>query len=124
MKVKCFINIPGNGDLDIGEIYTVYGMSIWEDSLNYLLADDDRPNWYLAKRFEVVDSLIPLNWYFIFKNSAQQASIKPLKALWGYKEMIFDSQHYIDLIEREPEALGFFARRKKEIDEFEKMNEI
>jgi len=118
MKVKCVFNIPGDGDLDINKNFTVYGMSIWEDSLNYLLVDDDRPNWYLAKRFEIVNPLLPLIWYF---NVRMYEDCDALESIWSYKEMALDPNHYVDLIEREPEALAIFARRKEEIDEYEEL---
>jgi hypothetical protein len=41
-----------------------------------------------------------------------------VNALWGYKEMALKPEHYVQLIEREPDALSIFDLRRKEIDRF------
>ena len=127
MKVRCKPNSVGGPDKkDIA--YIVYAMLICKGSVKYLLAEEeDEPFWYPANIFEVVDSLLPIIWYFSFKGYDHYDSkdpdyaIYPVTVIWGYKEMIFDPEHRIDLIECEPEALEIFKKRKEEIDEYEEL---
>lgn len=135
MQVKCIANLGKNlspktiqsgqlvtteYNLDIGQEYTVYGILVWGGSLRYLIVVlDDLPGWYPAELLEVVDHLLPLEWYYNFRGYEDNS----LYAIWGYKEMVFDTdKHYDALIEREPEALEIFFKRKKEIDEYEALN--
>lgn len=114
-------------DVDIGKVYVVYSMFIFRGALDYLLSEEstDVPFWYPAELFEVVDSLLSLEWHFTFIGYGENhESKKSLAAIWGYKEMIFDSKHYIDLTEREPEALDIFFKRKREMDEYEELSKF
>lgn len=130
MKVKCRANtgeglmpltISNSGDtaetqypLKIGEIYTVYGQGILRNVLKYLIIGtyENLPSWYPAELFEVEDSQIYIEWYY--KHDKEFVA----SALWGYHEMVNDKNHYVDLIEREDQAIHIFLKRKKEIDEF------
>ena len=138
MKVKCIANTGEDlsektiavgqlktteYDINIEKIYTVYSMHMWKGILSYLLSDElnDWPFWYPAELFEVVDPLLPMEWYFSFNRYENK---EPRNAIWGYKEMALDPQHRIDLIERETEALEIFFKRKKEIDEYEELSKF
>ena len=142
MKIKCIAN-TGNDlseksieagkfrasqfDIDIGKVYTVYSMFIFRGALQYLLSKDstDRPFWYSAELFEVVDSLLSLEWHFSFIGySDNYESKNSLAAMWGYKEMIVNSKHHIDLIEGELKAIAIFFKRKREIDEYEELSKF
>jgi len=114
MKVKCIQDIDGGGFIEIGSEYTVYAMMIWKNSLSYFLSEG--PHFYVAEQFEIVDRLLPLVWYFSFETEKKDLG---LQAIWGYKEMVFDDNHYVDLIEEEKEALDIFALRRQEIDDYE-----
>lgn len=119
MKVKCILNIPGNGFLDIGSQHIVYGMSILGGKLNYLISDDidiPSPSWHLAQKFEIINPLLPPIWYF---NFFEYNDNNPTKPIWGYKEMVFDKEHISDLIEYTSYTKDIFYKRKNEIDEFE-----
>ncbi|MCG8500390.1 MAG: phosphoribosylaminoimidazole synthetase [Firmicutes bacterium] len=130
MKVKCRANtgaglmpvtISNIGDtaetqypLKIGEIYTVYGQGILRNVLKYLIVGtyENLPSWYPAELFEVEDSQIYFEWHYKYDKDFVTS------ALWGYHEMVNEKNHYVDLIEREDQAIRIFLKRKKEIDEF------
>lgn len=130
MKVRCIINtgerllpltVTNIGDtaetkypLKIDEIYTVYGQGILNNVLNYLIIGtyENLPSWYPAELFEVEDSQIHFEWHYKYYKEFIAS------ALWGYNELVNDKNHYIDLIEREDQAIRIFLKRKKEIDEF------
>lgn len=115
MKVRCIFNTgeslsrktieagslrTSEYPISIGREYVVYSMFIWKGCLKYLLVEsaDQSPSWYPAELFEVFDHLLSPIWYFTFEKDKNPV------AMWGYKEMIYDPKHYIDLIEYEPAA--------------------
>jgi len=109
---------PDTGDyLEVGKIYTVYGISIWMNGLNYLidvsLDGKPCPEWLNVEYFDVVDSVLPNNFHFHYFGSSDE---RGLSAIWGYEELIDDYDHYAALIEMEESAMAIFARRKQEID--------
>ncbi len=131
MKVKCIsINMKEttqkqlflfsspliNEDVSIGEIYTVYGISLWKNVLHYLLVSESSglknwPDWYPAELFEVIDKSLPEMYFSYLENDS-----RGLNALWGYKEMVMNHEHYIDLIERDEAGLSIFYLRMREFD--------
>jgi len=128
MRVRCVsTNLEGpsreiliisdySKSLRLGTSYVVYAMSIWEGILNYLILEReaDLPFWHPAELFEVEDEMLPLETYFKYFGGKDARGVN---ALWGYKEMIFDDSHYLNLIEREKKAIKVFLSRKQEIDE-------
>lgn len=133
MKVTCIGNtgrhlpnnylVSGNSintefQVELGSTYIVYGICLWDDNtLHYLLLGEpeDPPSWYPAELFHVSDNLLPMEWYFSFHSVREN---RVITAIWGYKELALDLQHYDELIEREKHAIKVFLARKKEIDEF------
>lgn len=130
MKVKCLYN-TGMGfskntllhmgctiytelPLCVNEICTVYGQIISRGILKYLIkgSKENLPSWYPAEIFEVVDPLLPMEWYFKYNNTNE------ICAIWGYQELVNDDMHLEKLIDREDDAIRIFLKRKKEIDEF------
>jgi hypothetical protein len=106
--------ITNDFELPLGRTFTVYGISIWKDVLQYLIVEDDgRPFWFPAELFIVEDTLLSKEMHHKYFGLRDK---RGLNALWGYKEMVLDDQHYIDLIEREGDAEEIFFRRKIEID--------
>jgi len=102
-------------ELPLGKTFAVYGVSIWRDVLHYLIVEDDEtPFWFPAELFVVEDTLLPNGMYHKYFGLQDKRGVN---ALWGYKEMVLDDQHYVDLIERETKAIEIFLKRKKEIDE-------
>lgn len=103
-------------ELSIESVYVIYGISFYDDStLSYLITSKNQwqPFWYPAELFTVSDNLLPLEWYYNFLgyNSC-------ISAIWGYKELALDLNHYDGIIEREKKDIEIFLKRKKEIDEF------
>lgn len=130
MKVKCIKNKGKDLDantlkivhlattefqLNIGEIYVVYGMCLWKGIMHYLLVDKYKinPFWFPAELFRVIDNMLPLEWYYNFGGYGEE-----INAIWGYKELVLDESHYIGLIEREKKSIEVFLKRKKEIEEY------
>jgi len=98
--------------LEIGKNYIVYSICLWEGILKFLtIGEENLPSWYPAELFDVVDKMIPLEWYCDVKSGEN------LEAIWGYREIVIDEEHYDELLEREDKAVRIFLKRKKEIDE-------
>lgn len=110
-------SVASEFELEIGISYIVYGICIFEDVLHYLIIgkDENFPSWYPAELFHVSDNILPIEFYFNFFGYDSEIGVS---AIWGYKELVFDKQHYINLIERESEAITVFLKRKHEIEEF------
>jgi len=117
MKVRCNLNIPGNGNLEIGKTYVVYGILMKSGVLSYLLYTSVAPRWFLATRFDIIDKLLPLKWYFRFNKEKNIAT-------WSYKEFVFDAEHHEGLVECKKEDIEIFMKRKEEIDEYEELRKI
>jgi hypothetical protein len=104
-------------ELPLGKVFNVYGISVWNNVLSYLIVEDaeseSKPFWFPAELFVVEDTLLPAGFHHKYYGLRDKRGVN---ALWGYKEMVDDSQHYIALIEREAEAEEIFLKRKKEID--------
>lgn len=97
--------------------YVVYGICIWKEVIHYLLIEKEGylPSWYPAELFSITDNSVPFEWYFNFYGDENEPM---LSAIWGYKELAMDKNHYYDLIERESKDISIFLHRKKEIDEY------
>ena len=102
-------------NLTIGNKYILYGMHAYKNTVFYLLVGDkpSLPCLYPADLFELIDHLLPIEWYF---NITQQNG-----ALWGYKELITNPDHLDRLLRQDPDALALFNIRKQEIDEWERL---
>jgi hypothetical protein len=129
MKVKCIANM-GDGlskqaikagrnldsvfHLKIGDIYVVYGINLWRNSLNYLTMNQAGtiPIWSPAELFEVVDGKLPPDWYFKYLGHSEQY----LDAAWGYKDLTYNPPHYDGLLGEDKKALEVFFENKKKID--------
>lgn len=106
--------------LNIGDTYVVYGISMFLETIQYLTFDKwgNAPFWHPAELFEIVDNRLPPEWYYEFYGYNDKSTDLLLNALWGYKELVLDADHYDQLIEREPDAMSIFDQRRKEIDQF------
>jgi hypothetical protein len=96
--------------------YDIYGISIWRNVTGYLMIPTGEPNpdWMPAELFHVTDPRLPRNWFYFYSKTQNSHGVTHLMS---YKEMVTDENHYIDLIEREPDALKVFMFRKKEMEE-------
>jgi hypothetical protein len=105
-------------NLDVGQTYMVYGISLWEDNVLYYFLigkDENLPSWYPSELFETSDSLLPFEWYY---NHLGYNETSMVTDIWGYKELALEPNHLTELIEREKESIKVFLNRKKEIDEY------
>lgn len=103
--------------LTTGAHHTVYAVSVWRHVVHYLLLNQrsgPRPDWYPAYLFEITDPKLPWGWSMV--RAGADVGL-PVELLFGYEELAqADGRHYIDLIERVPEALAVFERRREMID--------
>ena len=102
-------------DVVVGQVYDIYGQCVFSQRVSYLIDPEklSKPNWYPAELFEIVDGTISPKWEFQF---FPEGFTNDLGAIWGYPELVHDSQHFNDLAERESRALLIFAQRKREIE--------
>lgn len=97
--------------LKIGKQYSVYSICLWEGVLKYLLiGEEDLPSWYPAELFEITEKTLPFEWY------CDVTIGMSLEGIWGYKEMVYDDNHFDDLLERDSDAIKIFLSRKKEME--------
>jgi hypothetical protein len=129
MKVKCIANM---GDalskqsikagrsretlfhLKIGEVYVVYGINLWRNTLNYLTVNQAGtiPIWSPAELFEVIDGKLPADWFFKYLGHSEDL----LNAAWGYKDITYNPSHYDGLQGENKQDLELFFKWKKQID--------
>lgn len=138
MIVKCIANTGeglSNLMLDLGyskeskfnilveKNYVVYGISMWRNSLEYLVAEHETnaPIWCPAELFKVISKSLSIFWYFNFEKYKNYKGEDSEKAFWGYKELVENEDHYGDLLQDKPEALQIFKKRKDQIDDYEGM---
>jgi hypothetical protein len=98
-----------------GHEYMVFGISLWRGVVHYLLLNDEtkRPDWFPAQLFQVTDARLPSTWFYAYWTNS---SDNGLTAVWGYYELTENRKHYVDLIERESEAMRVFERRRQEVE--------
>ncbi|MGO4530909.1 hypothetical protein AB4Z30_17630 [Paenibacillus sp. 2TAF8] len=133
MKVKCTSNksdslstkagYPINyqcESLIIGATFNVYSIGHWDNYMFYLLKVDHPdpdlnldPVWFPYEWFEVIDQKIPNSWYF---NFIGEPNSEQISTILGYKEIAFNFDHHVGLMEREKYHLDLFYKMKAEID--------
>ncbi len=93
-----------------GKDYRAYGMCIFRGALLFLVeSNNDVPDWCPAVLFDVVKHEIPSGWCFSL-NSGERS------AIWGYKELVLDSDYFDRLSEHEDAALAVYRAHKNEED--------
>ncbi|MGA7237067.1 MAG: hypothetical protein WBY44_15375 [Bryobacteraceae bacterium] len=96
--------------ITVDKDYAVFGMAVWKDTLRILISDDNGlPNWYPIELFSVKDARLPDDWLFAFFGNDESSH---LQALWGYRNLVIDEQHYDALVERDERALAIFAQER------------
>lgn len=122
MKVLCKYNDPDNAPsgvpnsfnfgLELGKEYLIMGILLAEKQLWYLVDEKGKPSFYPYQLFQVIDASISANWHF--KLYSEDDGIFPFdkEAMWGYAELCFDENHYEQLVDRVPEALELYFKRK------------
>jgi hypothetical protein len=130
MKVEC-IETSGKGlsddhaalgytaesvfDLTQGHVYVVYGISLWRNTLHYLLVGDggSAPHWYPSRLFNVTKTDLPGSWHFADWDNGENE----VRGIWGYQELVLRDGYFDQLSEMDKSALGVFEIRKEEIDQ-------
>jgi hypothetical protein len=102
-------------DVQVNQVYTVYGICLVQQSISYLIDPDDknRPNWYPAPLFNVQDSCLATTWHFSYTTPSVEDEVL---AVWGYEELATRLEHFDELAERTGAALAVFAARKRELE--------
>lgn len=101
--------------LTVGKEYIVMGMIFGEGSLDYLIDDGGYASTYPYPLFEVIDNKLPSGWFFkSLKNTDENYPYQ--EAVWGYYELIFDTDHYEKLVDIDEEAQRIYFRRKIELE--------
>lgn len=101
-------------DLTSGHIYVVYGISMWRNTLHYLLVGDGgrSPHWYPSRIFSVIKTDLPGSWHFADWDSGENE----VRAIWGFEELVLRDGYFDQLSEMDKSALEIFEVRKEEID--------
>jgi len=103
--------------LVIGKEYLVMGMIFGEGSLDYLIDDGRVISTYPYPLFEVIVNDISPKWFFkSFKKDDDNYPYQ--EAVWGYYELVFDENHYEELVEMEEKAHRIYFRRKIELENY------
>jgi hypothetical protein len=129
MKVLCKYNDPDNVQpgvpdnfnfgLELDKEYLIMGIMLTEKQLWYMIDEEGAPNFYPYQLFEVTDNSINSNWYFKLYSRDEGGYPFSKEAIWGYHELCFDENHYEQLIDREPEALRLYFKRKIELEKIQ-----
>lgn len=104
----------GEIDLEVGDIYTVYGVEFWENNPWYYLCADgvEYPKPYPNVFFEIVDKRLSKHWVL---NSEVGRSGDTHTSL-VIKEWAADRSFYERAIDGDKEALGLFNFSRKVMD--------
>jgi hypothetical protein len=101
--------------VDVGEVYDVFAIGMWETVLLALVRDNTgNPNWLPVALFEIGLSPLPTAWEFALLDPVAASggeSANRWVALWGYPELARNPAHSDSLIERDPDALRVFERQ-------------
>ena len=104
------------GELDVGKEYLVMGM-VLKDGILYYLVNGGRVISIIPNQlFEVVDNIIPDNWFFK-SFTKDMIKIVNMEAIWGYYEFVEDIEHYTKLMLMDEEAHRLYFRRKIELED-------
>lgn len=126
MRVRCVSNVGADLPADYlsdryqvsreshfhvtpGMEYEVYGIVSFVGGFWYYLADDSfsyYPVWNPAPLFEIIDGSIPKDW------RVGTQGTPPVDMVITYPEWAGDPTYYERLIDREPDAVAAFERRR------------
>jgi hypothetical protein len=134
MKVKCKFNSideneicsfqkldSSNGKiffplLEKDKIYLVMGLIFAYDGLAYLIDSFGSPFDCPYQLFEIVDNNLPIDWKLqIFINSSYYNGIV---SICGYKELVEDEKHFLNLFESEFDTIYTYFKRKTDYEKY------
>ena len=98
--------------LTIGRSYVVYGMSLYNDDLKYLIRNDSgHARWKAPYFFKEVDSRLPPYWEFraFDQTGLTGFSRRTFQAIWGYPILVRHPEHNSGLIDIVPYDMEVFA---------------
>lgn len=106
--------------LKIGGEYIVYGLMFLPSRVDFLVCPDSTgPYWMPSNLFEVVDTTLPA-WRVCLTGHSQAYQVLQaefgITAIVGYDTLVSDYQHYIGILERDPDHLQRFFLEKKLVD--------
>lgn len=132
MLVECFstsgkslaghLRILGETDdtdfspLVVGTQYKVYGLMFYANRTDFLVCPiQSAPMWVPSNLFSILDDALPEKWGCIFTENTKGYSdlfeCFGIHAICGYFDLVRSYDHYIGLLEREPEALKIFQQQ-------------
>ena len=102
-------------DIALGKTYTVYGSYLADCKIEYLIVgkDSTRPRWVPSELFVVKDGRLSRYWQFTVNTSPLPNTID---YVWGYEELINESDHFDRLADLDPTAIDLFNKYKLIMD--------
>lgn len=114
-EVSEFLRKDHEYSLTVGQEYIVMGIANYRDrqGLCYLVDNGWLPDWVPYGLFEISDKAFPPNWHIdvIDRNKYPYGDVSFVA---GFYELCTDENYYDALMEREPEALEIYSKRKAE----------
>jgi hypothetical protein len=120
MTIRCKYNnpdtvpesIPNNFDygLIIHKEYLVMGIVVFKKSKDtyFLIDESGKPSWFPFQIFEIIENVIPNNWYYIINNDYDYVDFH---SLLSYKEFC-DFEYFNLLLERDNDAMLVYFNNK------------
>lgn len=103
-------------DLEEDKYYLVMAVVHSKDKLSYMLDSGGDVQTYPYQLFEIVDNTLPTDWKFGLLTNLKYYN--GIIGICGYKELIEDERHYLNLIEGDHNALLTYFKRKMELEKY------
>jgi hypothetical protein len=103
--------------LQVGRVYTVYGMTHLEGRCVEFDLDPEIPRVAPGHLFRILDGRMSRWWMFqqrLIKRFGELRDV--MQSVWGYKEYVQSDEHRIALIERQPAAVALFRSYRAAMD--------
>lgn len=99
--------------LQVAEKYEIYGFMLVCDRVDFLVAPPAQlPFWVPSDLFDLVDSSLPAGWGVCVTSLSSDYCVLErqfkIGCIVGYPSLVNDYQHYLGLIERDPQAIKTF----------------
>lgn len=101
-----------------GTQYEVYGLMFYTNRTDFLVCPSNYlPMWVPSHLFKVLDDELPEKWACVMTENTKGYSDLfesfGIHAICGYFELVRSYDHYVGILEREPEALQLFQYQNK-----------
>lgn len=98
--------------------YKVYGLMFYANRTDFLICPSiNGPMWVPSNLFEILDDELPEKWGCVITENTKGYSDLfesfGIHAICGYFELVRSYDHYIGILEREPEALHLFQAQNQ-----------